>query len=161
MNANLELNHLEIIRKHQHNAPVKVVDIAIELGLAVYSATYNSDNLSGKIILDKKYGGPCGYAIFVNADHSKNRQRFTIAHEVAHYLLHKDQIGDGIIDDALYRSGLSNKQEVEANKLAADILMPWLLIYKFMDDKIKSIADLASIFQVSESAMSIRLGIPC
>jgi Zn-dependent peptidase ImmA (M78 family) len=75
--------------------------------------------------------------------------------------LHKARIGDGITDDALYRSGLSNKEEAMANKLAADILMPWHLINLVMDQGITTIPELAKSFHVSESAMSIRLGIPC
>ena len=48
-----------------------------------------------------------GYAIFVNkGDRYKTRQRFTIAHKIAHFILHREAIGDGIVDDALYRSGL-------------------------------------------------------
>jgi Zn-dependent peptidase ImmA (M78 family) len=149
----------EIIKKHQKTTPVDIVAIAQDLGINVYRAKGSSD-LAGKVVKDSEYGGESGYAIFVNSNDSPRRQRFTISHEVAHFLLHKDEIGDGIVEDALYRSGLSNKKEAEANKVAAEILMPWHLINQVMNDKIKSIQDLAEIFQVSESAMSIRLGVP-
>lgn len=149
---------LAAIRNHQTSAPVDVIAIARDLNINVYRST--AETLSGKIVKSSSYGGASGYAIFVNSNHPKVRQRFTVAHEIAHFLLHKKEIGDGIVDDALYRSGLSNALEAEANKLAADILMPWYLLYKAMDENIKSIADLAAIFHVSESAMSIRLGVP-
>lgn len=147
-----------IIRKHQKHAPVDILAIAKDLNIKVYKS--EGETLSGKIVRDSHFGGESGYAIFVNSEHSKFRQRFTIAHEIAHFFLHKEEIGDGIVDDALYRSGLSNKIELEANKLAADILMPWHLINSVMDENIKSIKDLADIFRVSESAMSIRMGVP-
>jgi predicted transcriptional regulator len=159
MNAVLQLPQ-DLIRRHQQSAPVDVVKLAHDIGINVYQAL-GANNLSGKIIKNPQQGGASGYAIFVNSNDSSKRQRFTIAHEIAHFILHKDAIGDGIVEDALYRSGLSNKQEAEANKLAADILMPWHLINQAMNARINTIHDLADIFQVSESAMSIRLGVPC
>lgn len=83
-----------------------------------------------------------------------------VAHEVAHHVLHLDSIGDGITDDALYKSGLSNRQEAQANRLAADILMPWKLLDPLLDNGEANITELADIFLVSKSAMSIRLGVP-
>lgn len=150
---------LQVINEYQKTTPIDVLAIANRLKINVYEAIEN-ENLSGKIVKDEKYGGDSGYAIFVNSKHSKTRQRFTIAHEIAHYLLHRDAIGNGVVDDALYRSGLSNSQEREANKLAAEILMPWHLINEILDEKFKNIQELAAYFNVSESAMSIRLGIP-
>src|SRR5436190_10493767 len=113
----------EIIRKHQKSAPVQVVPIADALGLSVYRATDWPDTTSGMIVRDAERGGASGFAIYVNAKHSEVRRRFTIAHEVAHFVLHRNLIGDGITEDALYRSGLSDAFEQEANGLAAEILM--------------------------------------
>lgn len=150
-----------MIRMYQHKWPIDILKIAGELGLAVYKGTNTGQILSGKIVKDSDRGGKSGYAIYVNAKDAEVRQRFTIAHEIAHFLLHENKIGDGIVDDALYRSGLSNKEEAEANKLAAEILMPWHLINSAMNKTSMTISDLAEMFQVSESAMSIRLGVPC
>lgn len=157
---NISTGQAEIIRRHQKSPPVDVVAIANDFQINVYTAM-GDENLSGKIVRSDRHGGVSGYAIFVNNNDKRTRQRFTIAHEIAHYLLHKNEIGDGIVEDALYRSGLSNKQEAEANRLAADILMPWHLLNMVMNDQVKTISNLADIFHVSESAMSIRLGIPC
>ena len=63
-------------------------------------------------------------------------------------------------DDALYRSGLSNAQEAMANKLAADILMPWSLVNQKIKEGIDTVEELAQQFNVSISAMAIRLGVP-
>jgi predicted transcriptional regulator len=153
---NLEL---EIIHKRQAKPPVNIVDIARDLGINVYEGK-SKDNVAGKIIKDSKLGGKSGYAIFVNQEDKPYRQRFTIAHEIAHFLKHKDLIGDGIVDDALYRSGLSNQIEAEANKIAAEILMPWHLVNEELNNDPKSVKELADKFHVSESAMAIRLGIP-
>jgi hypothetical protein len=85
---------MAIIRHHQDEPPVQVVPIARDLGLEVYRASGWSENLSGMIIKDEGTGS--GYAIFVNADHHEVRRRFTIAHEIAHFILHRELIGDGI-----------------------------------------------------------------
>jgi Zn-dependent peptidase ImmA (M78 family) len=64
------------------------------------------------------------------------------------------------VDDALYRSRLSNNIEAQANRQAADILMPFHLINPLIDSGITDIQKLAERFHVSASAMSIRLGVP-
>lgn len=101
--------------------------------------------------------------IRINRHDVKERQRFTLAHEIAHFLLHRDKIGDGITDDVLYRSGLSDAQEAQANRLAADIVMPWGLI----QNRLESYADLkpeqkierlAADTEISTTAIKIRLG---
>jgi Zn-dependent peptidase ImmA (M78 family) len=136
--------------------PINVVSLANILGIKVYNAAW-PDNVSGKIQKDAMKGGTSGFAIFVNKDHPKTRKRFTIAHELAHYILHEPHIGDGLFDDAMYRSGLPESKEVQANQMAADILMPWAhlrpLIGKYTP------AELAQKFEVSPEAMNIRLGI--
>lgn len=68
--------------------------------------------------------------------------------------------GDGILDDALYRSGLSSVPEAEANRFAADILMPCHLVSREMRAGADSVEELTKRFGVSPCAMSIRLGVP-
>ena len=111
-------------------------------------------NISGSISKDENGR----YVINLNKGESYNRRRFTAAHELAHLLLHKESIGDGIKDSALYRSKLSSWQEVQANKLAADILMPYKKIQELLDRGTK-LNQLPAIFRVSNTAICIRLGI--
>ena len=151
---------MNIVSKFREVAPVDVEAIAKALKINVHFENGWPANLSGKILKDKEAGGSSGYAIYINNDHPKTRRRFTLAHEIAHFILHRDNIGDGIADDALYRSGLTNAQEVMANKLAAEILMPLNLVNQKIKAGIESIIELASIFEVSQTAMAIRLGVP-
>lgn len=147
------------VAAHQKAAPVETIALAEDLGVSVYYVDW-PDSMSGKIERDPQRGGKSGYAIFVNGNHHPNRRRFTIAHELAHLILHEEEIGDGIFDDALYRSGLPRRMEVEANRLAADILMPWHLLNAAMDGGDYSVEELAASFGVSNSSMSIRLAVP-
>lgn len=144
----------------QTEAPVNVVAFAESLGMRVYEVQDQDPNFSGMIKRDELYGGKAGYSILVNSSHAKTRKRFTVAHETAHFLLHKSKIGDGLKDDALYRSGLSTWEEVQANRLAAEILMPFPLLEKSMRSGVTSVEQLAREFEVSREAMSIRLELP-
>lgn len=137
--------------------PIEVTPLANELGIRVYRAPWPNE-ISGKIQKDVTRGGESGFAIFVNKDHPSVRRRFTIAHEIAHYVLHERQIGDGVFDDAMYRSGLPHSEEVQANALAADILMPRSRVREMQSIHGDDVNTLAALFWVSETAMSIRLG---
>ncbi len=151
---------MSVIEEHQDKLPIDVYAIAREFQIEVYTEKGWPNDLSGRIERDTRFGGQSGYAIYINGDHAETRQRFTLAHEIAHFILHKDNIGDGIADDALYRSGLPSAQEAMANKLAADILMPWNLVNQKISEGIDTVEKLAQVFNVSTSAMAIRLGVP-
>lgn len=150
-----------IIAKYTAEPPVKIATLARELGLQVKSATLRP-GVSGEI--RPVESDPNKFKIRVNRHEIKERQRFTIAHELAHYLLHKDLIRQGISDNILYRSRLSSTVEAEANRLAADLLMPSTAINERLaevDHKISEdlVRELAESFGVSVPAMSIRVGL--
>lgn len=155
-------NFFETLGEHQRSAPVNVIGFANDLGIKVWTSEKLGTGISGKLFKDPELGGVSGYAIVVNGAHPEVRRRFTIAHEIAHFVLHRDAVGAGISDNEFYRSSLSNKLETEANKLAAEILMPYALIKGIKDKQRLSDGDakaLAKALNVSEVAMKIRLGI--
>lgn len=149
-----------IVTRYTAAIPVKLGAMARELGLEVVLSTL-PPGVSGEI----RRSDAAGYAfqIRINRHEKKTRQRFTLAHEIAHFLLHRDKIGNGLVDDVLYRSKLSNALEVEANQLGAELIMPYEMInretkiYDGIDDAV--IDALASKFEVSPPAMEIRLGV--
>jgi len=141
--------------------PINTVDLASQFGLKVYYVKGWDNTISGLIKRDSEFGGDSGYAIFVNKSHPPVRRRFTIAHEIAHFVLHKSEIDDeDIVDDGLYRSGLSNEIEKQANEYAAQILMPQNLINKYFEELGGNVDQLAQKFWVSKLAMTIRLNLP-
>lgn len=155
-----QISQAGLIERFQGSAPVNVVGLAESLGLKVYESDSRlPTEASGMILKDLVNGGTEGYSIIVRASEPYVRKRFTLAHEIAHFILHRDKIGASLSDDRLYRSGLTNREEIQANQLAADILMPWALIEKYRQRCIGSVALLASEFKVSEAAMRIRLGL--
>lgn len=105
-------------------------------------------------------GGDSGFACFVDKNEPSVRQRFTAAHELGHFVLHRHEIGEQHQDNYLLRAeGLTNAQEAAANRFAADLLMPRNLIAGAMEGGVTTVADLATLFKVSQVAMSIRLGL--
>src|SRR5437660_10321541 len=103
--------------------PVDLMLVARELGLEVRERTDMTANEAGRIIPDTK--ARAGFAIEVNANDNPRRRRFTLAHELAHYVFHRDLIGDGVFDDANYRSPtLDESYEAQASRMAVDILTP-------------------------------------
>jgi hypothetical protein len=151
-------DEITVIRRHQNAAPVNVVSIANEFGVTVWEDRLDG-GISGKLFKDRVNGGPTGYSIIVNAPESLVRKRFTVAHEIAHFLLHRNQASE-INDDVYYRSGLSSAMEMQANQVAAEILMPRDLINQLIQSGARDLASLARALQVSIPAMQIRLGIP-
>lgn len=121
------------------------------------------DDVSGFFIIKDKTAH-----IGFNKYHSDKRQRFTIAHEFGHYILHsKDTpLFVDTTEKTLYRNVDSSTGEMEkerqANAFAAALLMPISLLKREIDNcdisSIDSITDhLAKKFKVSEKAMTYRL----
>ena len=141
----------------QKTIPVDIIALCKNLGIRVFEVKSWTNKMSGMIRRDADTGS---YSIYVNSSHPDTRCRFTIAHELAHWILHRDLIGDGILDDGLYRSGLPTHVEVEANRFAADILMPKRRIHDEWQKPDSDLASMAVLFDVSKAAMAIRLGVP-
>lgn len=145
----------QVIDRYLRDVPVKLSGLANSLGVQVLASTLPA-GISGEL-----RPAPGGFVIKVNRHDSSHRQRFTVAHELSHFVLHRDQIGSGISEDVLYRSQLSDAREAEANRLAAQMLMPAEHVRRMSveipeagEEKVKKLAD---IFKVSDAAMKIRL----
>lgn len=152
--ARMEPKHIKILNEYTDEVPVRVGALATALGLKVVLAALPL-KISGLIKPDDNGS----FVIKVNRFESKERQRFTIAHEIAHFLIHRDQINAGVVDSVLYRSKLSSRVEAEANRLAADIIMPRDKIIELENETgITEPVQLAQRFAVSREAMEIRVG---
>ncbi len=106
--------------------------------------------------------------IGINKSNSRQRKRFTIAHEIGHYLLHakSSKLFIDKKEKILYRNTNSSTgeslREIEANAFAASLLMPRKLILQELEivtnvTEGKFIKALAKKFDVSEQAITIRL----
>jgi Zn-dependent peptidase ImmA (M78 family) len=140
--------------------PVPVDRIAEKLGIELKFAP-SDDELSGALI---RTGNET--VIGVNSSHHQNRQRFTIAHELGHFLLHK---GIQMHVDEDFRVNLrdgqssraTSQEEIEANRFAAELLMPTEFIRRDVERRNSRngdlVEELALRYGVSPRAMEIRL----
>ncbi|RKD92526.1 ImmA/IrrE family metallo-endopeptidase [Mangrovibacterium diazotrophicum] len=144
-----------------NKAPVPIEEVVVSLGLVIDKGIFG-DTISGFLLTKENVN-----LIAVKSTESEVRQRFTIAHELGHFLFHSTNKDDIFISNVLFRNESSSTGEIrmerEANSFAAAILMP----AKFINDEIQNlnnkltveeaIKDLADVFKVSEVAMTYRL----
>lgn len=154
---------IEILKEKMETVPVDVEGAIRAYGITL-ERTSLPKGVSGAISYENGQ-----FKISVEKTDGVARQRFTAAHELAHYLLHGGLLSQrGVLnrhEDVLFETNgvenpsqpLSRDHEVEANKLAAAILMPASFVRKHYDPKTNNVAELASQLEVSKAALEIRL----
>lgn len=93
--------------------PVPLETVAGNLGFKT-AGFRDKPDLSGAINHERR-------TIYVNQDDPIIRQRFTLAHEIGHAVLHK---GDSVWDLRANIDRPRERKEIEANNFAANLLMP-------------------------------------
>lgn len=147
---------MEIAARFLDRAPVPLPEMAAALGLTVNMEAHLPPGISGQIMRIRHPAGD-RYQIDVNGQDSAGRRRFTLAHEIAHFLLHREFLDGELTDDRMYRSRLGDAMERQANRLAAQLLMPGNLVRVAWNAGGRNVASLARAFDVSAQAMEIRL----
>jgi Zn-dependent peptidase ImmA (M78 family) len=151
-------------------APVDIGKIAKSLQLEIVKQDAD-DKISGMLVND--FGNKKAL-IGVNRKHHINRQRFTIAHEIGHFLLHHFQgvhfDGENTGLQINFRDDKSasgeDLYEREANLFAAELLMPRTLLeadiskiknLSLIDKDDLTLKSLADKYKVSVRAITYRL----
>jgi len=160
-----------LIRKYGINEPpVPVEDIAGGEGAMIVRNNFDGSE-SGFALRDGKR-----IIIGINTRTSRKRQRFSIAHEIGHVILHP--LSPLIVDHSVrmdWRDDVSslgtNAQEIEANAFGAALLMPQDMVIDHVQKYISRaprpgagsswrdelVSGLAREFDVSTEAMGFRL----
>lgn len=148
--------------------PVEIVRICNQNGLKVFEE-YLKPDVSGLIVVDEKNWEKYNSSqfIIVNLAESAVRRRFTIAHELAHYILHRNGNKLYAHRDMAIEENSRKSIEQEANYFAANILMPERLVKEKVEalktelwgkmPKFVLVREIADHFVVSESAAEVRL----
>lgn len=144
------LQHLTI-----QKPPVSPFEIADQLNIPVFQWDFPSE-LSGIFVLDNKKA-----CIGVNQHHPYVRQRFTVAHELGHFVFHdaKDLFVDFLDMDVVVTTmdDEDRSLEMKANWFAADLLMPRQWMYDdFERYGEKNLHMVAQKYEVSEQALWVR-----
>ncbi len=173
----------KLLREHGITGPpVPVEKLARNLGATIRKEPYDGD-LSGALY---RKSGLC--VIGINKNDNYLRQRFTVAHEVGHLLLHDKPVfidrhytGElpiGVDEEQArkyQRDSMSSQavdpMEIEANRFAASLLMPDRFVEEDLREmniavpirSLEAIKPLANRYKVSLEAMIFRLvnlGVP-
>lgn len=157
--SEIEKRASELLAKHaQHAAPIDVVRMIESESINLVIDDMDDDH-SGFLLVENGAA-----TIAVNSEHHLNRQRFTAAHELGHYVLHSQGRDRFFVDKAYFRgpsaSAGTETQEIEANRFAACLLMPAELLKDYASRTRLTdleVYRLSTAFQVSEQAMTLRL----
>ncbi|MBT3293498.1 ImmA/IrrE family metallo-endopeptidase [Candidatus Peregrinibacteria bacterium] len=145
------------LKEHGHvkNPFERISSIADANGIELLEADLY--DISGAL---RKEGG--SWKIYVNKQDSEQRKLFTVAHELGHYFIHKDERNEFIDGQFIARDETMKymEQELEANEFAGNLIMPEQEVRNSIaTDQIttKTIQDMARQFGVSTFAMDTRL----
>ncbi len=159
-----------LMKYHPKNGPaVDPAEIAKSLGIEVKLERVD-DGLSGFLYRDSKTNRTI---IGANSRHHANRRKFTIAHELGHFLLHKaekvhldERKPGGFVLQWRDQNSSTGEDllEREANLFAAELLMPAKALEKdlrnqnvdLLEDE-DFLKNLSKKYGVSVQALTIRL----
>lgn len=144
--------------------PIDVKGIAARLGIEIVERRLDDGLVSAvsntSALLLRKHGRAI---CVVNQDHPPTRQRFSIAHEIGHFILHPPKEAYDVRARDDHSSEGVYREEIEANAFAAELLMP----VEILQSKVPApldlfchtdrISELARRFEVSPEAMTHRL----
>lgn len=155
----------KVLLEFYQDGQLDLEKVCDSLNIRFLEAEFDDDRHSGYLI---KNGD--SWTIIVNRTDSPKRKRFTVAHELGHYFSYINNSfsktvidsNDGVLQDYAVFARESNpsdetkKMEIEANQIAAHILMPEGQVRKLAEER-KNVEEMAMFFGVSESAMTFRL----
>jgi Zn-dependent peptidase ImmA (M78 family) len=134
--------------------PIDPEFIAKNEGVGVVYADFEppvSDEISG-------FYDPIANQIVVNKAIAPNRKTYTIAHELAHYLMHREYAESDQYKILPRKNGYEGAKpdvEKEADAFAAELLVPLTMLrdYAYLGDA----EELSRIFCVSQEALGFRM----
>lgn len=136
-----------------YKIPANILKIAEANDISVYTADMEKKIL-GAIKYDKNEKK---YTILLNKKQEYVQQRFTLAHELGHFFMHKKILeSEEVHVDTMYK--IEDKDEKDVDYFAGALLMNRMLLEKMYETN-QSIRELAKIFEVSISMMTLRLDI--
>lgn len=144
-----------------NKVPVDVEAVADYLGLEIVPRRFPAEDRTSGALLRRD-----GSAIIVvNAAHAPVRKRFTIAHEIGHFVLHDDEVHVDQFRNEKSSDG-THAKEIEANAFAAELLMPEEIVTKLVGrfsmmaldpETEEHVKKVARQLEVSAEALTIRL----
>lgn len=135
--------------------PIPILEVVESYGLSVREVDLSKyQGLSGAL-------DPSKEMIYLHTGDSPTHKRFSIAHELGHWLLHRKEIeNENSKYTLLFRRPIGGEQdelEKEANCFAANLLVPLHYLRAYRNRL--SHTDLAELFAVSQEVIGYRLNL--
>lgn len=158
--SRLSIHTIDEIRREAKNRGIRTQPLDIERVIKeIFNINVIKDemdrNISGYI---EENANKTSWNIYINQYDNLRRQNFTMAHELAHFVLeHSSSLINGRKDESiLLRSDNDDEVEKEANDFAAELLMPENEFRECIEKGINTFEQLALYFDVSISAIKYR-----
>lgn len=103
----------------KYRCDAMLITLLSTLDIRLDSYPFKKEHFCGMLVLDEYET-----TIVYNSNHSPERRNFTIAHELGHFLLHRNKQSqfvdraDNMLDNTI------NEFEMQANAFAAELLLP-------------------------------------
>lgn len=102
----------------------------------------------------------------VSGEDNELRRRFSIAHMIGHWIMHRGLLGQGLNEgpdyvqevlDQHYNPEIGEREETEANMFAAELLLPSGLVLPLAESGTVDLATAAQRLKCSASGLRIRM----
>lgn len=143
-----------------------LLQIAERIGLRIQEV--DSEGFEGSLV--RALDGPKGIVAIKQSIRENSRKRFTIAHEIGHYLIPSHRTLENVCASEMvesWRKGLT-RAELEANEFAVELLLPERLVrdaLRLQDPSLQTISKVAGHFETSLTATTLRFvdltDLPC
>jgi Zn-dependent peptidase ImmA (M78 family) len=112
-----------LINRFRLNPPQSIRKLAEQIGIGVVEIQMGRGEY-GYLDERPELGFPTGYVIYINQSLSNEEKRWTLAHELGHYFLHRDRRA-GTFDPEVHRTAsgwyADGTEEFEAENFAEDL----------------------------------------
>lgn len=131
--------------------PLPIEEVAENLGytIRIFKPDNETVTISGAISKQEKM-------ILVNLSEPYERQRFAVAHEIGHAVLHFPLLNDAAEYVDYRKPNSTDEREKEADELAGCLLMPEEIFRQAWQITKANFEKLADIFYVSKPAIGVR-----
>lgn len=145
--------------------PTQIANILNKVGFKIYSLEMD-ETLSGRIGIANEFKEILGSKkiLQINSKDNRGHQRFTMAHELGHYIFDYDGHNRYANAYSLAEDDVNSPGEIRVNRFAAALLMPKnIFVDKYTArktlglDEVSICKSLAEEFEVSETAVSKRI----
>ena len=145
--------------------PTQIANILNKVGFKIYSLEMD-ETLSGRIGIANEFKEISGSKkiLQINSKDNRGHQRFTMAHELGHYIFDYDGHNRYANAYSLAEDDVNSPGEIRVNRFAAALLMPKnIFVDKYTArktlglDEVSICKSLAEEFEVSETAVSKRI----